>query len=382
MLGVPSRQMLAIETHNWQGSNVLETHTFGETRIVHTRKRDSKIQEGISGLNLVNFQAGTKLDCAVLSLPVPSKSANPCGEQVNNLVSQAVPDYIEQRTPFQKLLLIGYSGSRTIFKQAKILCKYVPLSGDERENIKLLIQSNVYGYLGILLEGRERFEDESLNEARKNQFSDASGSSVSNLLSHRYGNSDVNDGKTMYSICPRLKAFSDWLLKVMASGNLEAIFPAATREYAPLVQELWNRRLTAGEVSWNCYLVLLADDILRLDYEPSDVDIIFAEGYACFWISHFPSEHMSSTLTPPISLILCSGWYLSFMLLPVLEFDVRVQARGFGESCKWLEMLEDVRIVIFCVALITHPTFDQMDFLLILNKFDLFEEMEQIPLTH
>ncbi|XP_042007684.1 extra-large guanine nucleotide-binding protein 1-like [Salvia splendens] len=344
-------------------------------------------------------KAGTKLLCAVLSLPVPSKSSYTCGEQISS------SDYLEQRA-IKKLLLIGYSGSgtSTIFKQARILYKDIPFSEDEREHIKLIIQSHVYSYIGILLEGRERFEEESLNELGQNQ-------SCGTTLA---GHDDANGEETPYSICPRLKAFSDWLLKINASGTLEEIFPAASREYAPLVQELcssaafqatYKRRHELESLpSVSSHFLEQAVEIVKPDYRPSDLDILYAEhvtssnGLACVEFS-FPEPVYDGDAD-------CGDMHDS-----VLRYQlIRMQAKGFGENCKWLEMLEDVRIVIFCVSLsdydqfaldgdgnrvnkmmlskklfenmVTHPTFDQMEFLLLLNKFDSFEEkVEQVPLT-
>ncbi|GFQ04530.1 extra-large guanine nucleotide-binding protein 1 [Phtheirospermum japonicum] len=120
-------------------------------------------------------QAGTKLLCAVLSLRVPSKSSQPCGEQATSMNSRSLTDYLEQRA-IQKLLLIGYNVSETstIFKQARVLYKDASFSEDEREHIKLVIKSHVYSYIGTLLEGRERFEEESLNKLRQKQSCDGS----------------------------------------------------------------------------------------------------------------------------------------------------------------------------------------------------------------
>ncbi|KAL7141289.1 hypothetical protein ABFS83_08G043500 [Erythranthe nasuta] len=351
-------------------------------------------------------KAGTKLLCAVLSLPVPSKSSHLCGEQVTSMANRSMPDYFEYRA-IQKLLLIGYTGSgtSTIFKQAKILYKDTPFSEDEREHIKLVIQSHVYTYIGILLEGRERFEEESLTVSRQSQCD------VSTLA----GCVDGKSEDTIYSICQRLKAFSDWLLKIMASGTLEAIFPAASREYAPLVEELWGN--TAFQATYKrrseletlptiaSYFLERAVQILKPDYKPSDLDILYAEhvtssnGLSCVDFSFPESAYDDDADSADLH-----DSQLRFQL-------IRLQAKGFGENnCKWLQMFEDVRIVIFCVSLndydqfafdtdgnsvnkmmltkkffenmVTHPTFDQIDFLVLLNKFDSFEEkIEQVPLS-
>ncbi|XP_041000254.1 extra-large guanine nucleotide-binding protein 1-like isoform X2 [Juglans microcarpa x Juglans regia] len=320
-------------------------------------------------------KAGTKLVCALLSLPVPSKFSNSCGEQGSNIVNRTVPDYLQQRI-LQKLLLVGYNGSgtSTIFKQAKILYNEVPFSAEERENIKLKIQSNVYGYLGILLEGREIFEEEELIDLKKKH-------------------------------CSRI---------IDPSGNLETIFPAATREYAPLVEELWND--PAIQATYNrrselemlptvaSYFLERAITVLRTDYEPSNLDILNAEGVTS--LNGLACVDFSFPQSAPDADIDAADQHDSLLRYQL----IRVHARGLGENCKWLEMFEDVGMVIFCVALsdydqfsvdgngsitnkmvqsrqlfefiVNHSTFDQMDFLLILNKFDLFEEkIERVPLT-
>ncbi|XP_022897095.1 extra-large guanine nucleotide-binding protein 1-like [Olea europaea var. sylvestris] len=347
-----------------------------------------------------------KIACAALSLPFPSSTANPGGEGVDNDTDKINSKNIDEKAT-NKLLLVGsdQSGTSTIFKQAKILYN-VPFSEDERENIKVMIQRNLYSYIGILLEGRERFEQDYLVEMRRQRIDQPSSSA----------NTDQVDEKNIYSISPRLKGFSSWLLQIMVSGNLEAIFPAATREYAPLVEELWKDRAFQATYTRRNELHMLPRvanyflnrgvEIARIDYEPSDMDILYAEnitssnGVASMDFSFPNSSYRDSYMEPAVD---HNNSLIRYQL-------IRVHADSLGENCKWLEMFEDVDLVMYCVSLIdydefyedingvctnkmlaskklftnivTHPTFVEKDFLLILNKFDLLEEkIEHVPLT-
>ncbi|GMP38119.1 hypothetical protein CsSME_00009491 [Camellia sinensis var. sinensis] len=124
-------------------------------------------QNNVTGRTKLWDKTGTKLVCALLSLPIPPEHANSSGKEVVNLGNGVVPNYLAQKT-LNKFLLVGYdkSGTSTIFKQARMVYN-VCFSEDERQNIKPMIQSSLYGYLVILLEARERFEEECLTEMRK-----------------------------------------------------------------------------------------------------------------------------------------------------------------------------------------------------------------------
>uniref|UniRef100_A0A0R0KSC3 Extra-large guanine nucleotide-binding protein 1 n=1 Tax=Glycine max TaxID=3847 RepID=A0A0R0KSC3_SOYBN len=370
-----------ISPHLNVGGPIKADSSNGNTQVFINGREITKVE-------LRMLQAGTILVCALGSLPVPSNSkcSSSCGFLSCNVVTRPVHGIVH------KLLLLGYTGSgtSTIFKQAKILYKSTPFSEDERENIKLTIQTNVYAYLGILFEGRERFEEESLGNLKKSH------SSVLDTT----GTSPKLGDKTIYSIGTRLKAFSDWLLKTMVSGKLDAIFPAATREYAPLIEELWD------------------DAAIKAAYERRN-EIELLPSVASYFLERISS--MLKELLHPM------GWLLVEFSFPrpapeetvdtadlhdsLVRYQlITIHARGLAENCKWLEMFEDVELAIFCVslsnydqfsvdgngcrtnkmissrklfeAIVIHPTFEQMDFLLILNKLDEFEEkIKRIPLT-
>lgn len=54
--------------------------------------------------------------------------------------------------------------------------------------------------------------------------------------------SDEDDETSIFSLPLNLEAFSNWLVHIMKSGNLEVIIPDLTRELSPIIDRLWKDR--------------------------------------------------------------------------------------------------------------------------------------------
>ncbi|RCV43452.1 hypothetical protein SETIT_9G295300v2 [Setaria italica] len=351
-------------------------------------------------------KASTRLIANLFSLPIPPGYSHGLKGDATGDSVRFVPDYLEQKS-VQKLLLVGLegSGSSTIFKQAKFLygSKFSPV---EILDLKLMIQINVYKYLSTLLEWRECFEDQALKEDRELCTIDKAA-----------GETGVAQTRpSLYSLNQRLMQFADWLLEIVALGDLDAFFPAATREYAPIVQEVWKDAAIQATYKRNNEFHFLPDvasyfldrvvEISSNEYEPTETDILYAEGinqWNGLSLLEFSLDDRYPFTESYVDKLDDPSMLTKYQL-------VRINSKGLNGGLRCLEMLEEVRAIIFCISLadydqmwvrgsgelcnkmiasrdmfenvISHPSFEDTTCVLLLNKYDSFEaKVNRVPLT-
>lgn len=151
--------------------------------------------------------------------------------------------------------------------------------------------------------------------------------------------------------------------------------------------------------SWNSHLMTEAPCLrymMRIQnthlHHPSKIFISLISNCVSSVLFHFITPEKPTALLIPDRLFpLCLRYQL-----------IRINSKGLHDGCKWLDMFEDVRAVIFCVALsdydhmytdsvgslhnkmlasrdlfeslVRHPCFNDTRFVLLLNKYDAFEE--------
>ncbi|KAH9606512.1 hypothetical protein KSS87_018902 [Heliosperma pusillum] len=360
-------------------------------------------------------KVSTRLVCALFSLPV--LKGQPHGGRDEASEDSEVQSYVEKKS-IPKLILLGLegSGTSTIFKQAKFLYGN-SFTAEELQDIKLTIQNNVYKYLRILLDARERFEEEDmaramLLEGDKKSF-------------EADGNSEVDSNLTrqsIYSINQRLKDFCNWQPDTAAAGDLDALSPSATatRNYDPLIEEVW--RDPAIQETYKRkdeihslpdvaeYFLNQAVEVFRNEYVPSERDILYAEAPEVLTqdngfleLSHEDHNQMSKPNAKNSDEFSSSTKYQLIRLT--------AEAMSNGSNCNLVEISDGVQAIVFCVALsdydqtriapgsetlgnkfmqsielfektISNPIFQDVPCVLLLNKNDLFKEkLSRVPWT-
>ncbi|OAE31629.1 hypothetical protein AXG93_3384s1030 [Marchantia polymorpha subsp. ruderalis] len=377
-------------THDLKVGGILKENASKGTTQVFMNNRE------LGKLELRMLKTSIRLLYPFFSLPTPGPNNRFSREDQRDSPDVYVPDYLTQNK-LHKLLLLGHEGSgrSTIFKQTKFLFKD-GFDEEERQKMKAMIQCNIYRYAIILLEGRERFEEEDEDLAE--------------IASYSPGK-NTDGRRSIYALDEKLKTKADWFLDVMAEGDLETVCSASNHEYASLVVDLWKDPAIKAtykrkdELSalphYADYFLDKVTEFSSNEYVPSPLDIIRAEGLA----QGSGLAEVEFSLDDKIS-----SYQDVEGSSPERYQLIKVGGKGMAEGCKWLDMFEDVHAVIFCVAIsdydqvcpdfdgvlrsklrqtelfesvLKHPVLREKPFVLLLNKYDLFEDKfcKDVPLT-